>query len=109
MPKSLPYRATTATGDVFDIAFPLHDQTASPVRVSQMLSAVLAAVDREVSLDATTSNGDVLQALAMAIAVRAGMIEAPGSTTDRLTAELVSSALRAVGRAEHTRPRSGRA
>lgn len=108
-PRSLPYRATTASGDVFDITFPLHAETGSPVRVSQMLSAVLTALDREVSLDPATSNGDVLQALAMAIAVRAGMIEAPKATTDRLTADLVASALRALEAANHTRPPSGRA
>ncbi|NBB83923.1 MAG: hypothetical protein GVY28_11030 [Alphaproteobacteria bacterium] len=109
MPKHLPYRATTATGDTFDIDFPLHDQTGSPVRVSQMLNAALAAVDREVSLDPNTSNGDVLQALAMAIAVRAAMIEAPKATTDRLTADLVASALGALDAARRDRPTTGHA
>lgn len=109
MPKHLPYRATTATGDVFDIDFPLHDQTGSPVRVSQMLNAVLAALDKEVSLDPSTSNGDVLQAMAMALAVRAAMIEAPKPTTDRLSADLVAAALKALDGARRTRPRAGHA
>jgi len=43
MATHLPYRATTATGERFDISFPLHPNTASPVRVSQMVSAILEA------------------------------------------------------------------
>ena len=65
MATHLPYQATTATGERFDISFPLHPNTGPPVRVSQMISAILEALDREVKLKAT-SNGDVLQALAMA-------------------------------------------
>jgi hypothetical protein len=106
----LPYRATTATGDVFDIAFPLHPSTGSPMRVGQILSAVLAAVDADVRLDPATSNGDVLQALAMALAVRAAMINAPKPLTDRLAADLVAAALAALDAAERRGdPRTGHA
>ena len=95
MATHLPYQATTATGERFDISFPLHRDTASPVRVSQMVSAILETLDREVKLEAT-SNGDVLQALAMATAIRAAMIEAPKRITDNLTAELVVASLHAM-------------
>jgi hypothetical protein len=96
----LPYRATTASGERFDISFPLHPQTASPMRVSQMLSAILAALDAEVKLDPGTSNGDVLQALAMALSIRASMIEAPKELTDRLSVDLVSASLAAMNDAD---------
>ena len=95
MASHLPYQATTATGERFDISFPLHPDTASPVRVSQMVSAILETLDREVKLEAT-SNGDVLQALAMATAIRASMIEAPKRITDNLTAELIVASLQAM-------------
>jgi len=95
MATHLPYQATTATGERFDISFPLHPNTGSPVRVSQMVSAILEALDREVKLE-STGNGDVLQALAMATAIRASMIEAPKPITDQLTSELVSASLRAM-------------
>jgi len=47
MATRLPYTANTATGERFDISFPLHPQTASPMRVSQLVTAVLEALDRE--------------------------------------------------------------
>ncbi len=99
MATHLPYQATTATGERFDISFPLHPDTGSPVRVSQMISAILEVLDHEVKLEAT-SNGDVLQALAMAMAIRASMVEAPKRLTDQMTAELVGASLRAMDDAE---------
>ncbi len=96
----LPYRATTASGETFDIVFPLHPQTVSAVRVSQMLTALLATLDAEVRVDPGTSNGDVLQAVAMALAIRASMIEAPKELTDRLSCDLLSTALAALNDAD---------
>ena len=96
MPKHLPYRVKHSFGGVLDIDFPLHAQTASAVRVSQLLSATLACIDHELRILGETANGDVLQALAMALAVRAGMIEAPRDLTDTLAGDLVRSALSAV-------------
>lgn len=93
MAKSLPYRATTASGDVIDLEFALHPQTQSAVRVSQILTASLGAIDREVSLTGDTGNGDVLQALAMALAVRARMIPMSADTLDDLARSLVNTAL----------------
>ena len=38
--STLPYRAKTATGDSFDIDFPLHADTESAMRVSQLIDAL---------------------------------------------------------------------
>jgi hypothetical protein len=105
----LPYHVSTASGARFEVAFPLHPDTASPTRVLHMLSAILAALDAEVRLDRNTSNGDVLQALAMALAIRASMIEAPTPTTERLAADLVTTALAAMRDADRHVPHVGRA
>ena len=108
--KKIPYRATTATGDVFDIDFPLHEETVDPVRVSQMVSAVLAALDRDIRLGGgETANGDVLQALAMALAVRAGIIHAPTAATAALARDLLGTALDAVAAAPRSSPTAGNA
>ncbi len=96
MPRPLPYRVTTATGTVLDIEFPLHGETVSAVRVAQILSSTLAQLDRELRVLGDTANGDVLQALAMALAVRAAMIEGPRQVTDALAGELLESALGAI-------------
>jgi len=107
--KFLPYRARTATGDSYDIEFPLHGDTVDPVRVSQLVSTVLGAIDRDIGIALDTSNGDVLQAVAMALAIRARMIQAPHATVSQLASDLLSSALDAVANARHEAPRAGHA
>lgn len=94
MPSHLPYRVTTQTGEVIDFEFDLHPDTGSAMRVSQLLSAVLHTLDREIRVLGETSNGDVLQALAMALAARARMIHAPVAQTAELARDLVTEALR---------------
>lgn len=105
----LPFRAVTATGDVWEIAFPLHAETGAPLRVAQLLSGVLGQIDRDLKLFGEVGNGDVLQALAMALAVRAGTIEAPKRTTDALARDLLAAALGAMDEATRRAPASGRA
>lgn len=107
--RILPFRARTATGEVFDIDFPLHPDTVSPMRVSQLASAVLEALDREIGVLGETGNGDLLQALSLALAVRSAMIAAPKSLTDRLTRDLVSRALSATDEARRSGPQAGHA
>jgi len=96
MASRLPFTATTATGERFEISFSLHEHTASPVQVAQVVSAVLEAIDREVTVSPGMANGDILQAVAMAMAVRAAMIEAPKKMTDRLALDLLTMSLGAM-------------
>jgi hypothetical protein len=107
--KTLPYRARTATGDVYEVEFPLHRETGDPVRVSQLVSAMLEAIDRELAVAVETSNGDVLQAAAMALAIRTRMIHAERQTVERLAVGLFRAALDAVAVANHRPPLSGHA
>ena len=107
--KKLPYRARTATGDVFDVVFPLHDETGNAVRVDQLVSAILEAIDRDIAVAGDTSNGDVLQAAAMALAIRTRMIHAPWPVTERLAKSLTADALTAVGVAQRQSPTVGHA
>ena len=105
----LPYRVKTETGEIFDIDFALHRETENPVRVGQILSLLLEAIDRESKVAGPVSNGDVLQATAMALAVRAQMIEAPINTTASLSEQLLRSALHSVADAAHRSPKVGHA
>ncbi|MFK7885710.1 MAG: hypothetical protein AB8G16_02505 [Gammaproteobacteria bacterium] len=105
MPKSLPYRATTRSGEMLDVEFKLHEQTQSAVRVAQVLSAVLETVDREVTLTGDTGNGDLLQGMAMALAVRAHMIPMQKDQLADLVMTLVETALTsAASGSSHTTP-----
>ena len=107
--KTLPYRARTRMGDTFDIEFPLHPETGDAVKVGQLVTAMLSAIDHEIALVGETSNGDVLQAVAMTMAIRAAMIHAPSTTTDRLAQELLTTALGALARATRQAPQAGHA
>lgn len=105
----LPYRAKTATGDSFDIEFPLHRETGDPVRIGQLVSVLLDVVDRDIAVAGETSNGDVLQAIAMTMAIRAAMIHAPHETTERLAKQLLSDALGAMATSTRRTTQSGHA
>lgn len=107
--RLLPFRATTATGDTLDIDYPLHPDTLSPMRVSQLTSALLETLDREIGLLGETGNGDVLQALSLTLAIRAAIIAAPQALTDQLARDLVARALEAAGGARRSSPMSGHA
>jgi hypothetical protein len=109
MATRMPYRAVTATGDVLEFQFPLHAETASPMRVNQLATALLATIDREIKLLGETGNGDVLQALAITTAVRTAMIHAPVDQTNRLAADLLRTALAAGADAERRSPTTGHA
>ena len=107
--KILPYRATTSTGDIFDIEFPLSQDTGDAVRVSQLISEILLSIDRALAVGGPTSNGDVLQAIAMAMSIRTRMIHAPTETSGRLAMELLSTSLGAAGTASRQAPTTGHA
>ena len=107
--RPLPYRVETATGDTRNITFPLHSGTASPVRVNQLLTAILDAINQDIKVCGETRNGDVLQAAAMALAVRARIIHAPTNVTAELSSQLLEEALNAAGTAERVEPESGNA
>jgi hypothetical protein len=109
MAAKLPYRATTATGDELDFEFPLHEETGDPVRVSQMLSSVLTVLDRELKLQPDTSNGDLLQALSMALAVRTRLLFGDNGTAERLCRVLLEEALAASRDVERRSPTTGHA
>ena len=68
-------------GDKFSFNFKLHEHTADPIKVSNLVSSVLATLDNEIKLLGETSNGDVLQGLAMALAIRSKIIHGADDTT----------------------------
>lgn len=93
MAQRMPYRATTASGNQFEFDFELHPETVQPVHVSNLLTAVLEALDREIGILGRVGNGDVLQAIAMALAVRTRMLAGGSEEVDTLVRDLVATAL----------------
>ena len=107
--KRMPHRDDTATGNVFDVDFAVHPETGDSVRVEQTRSLVLDAIDRDLKVMGATANGDILQALAMALAVRARMIHGGGEMVVQLTQRPVSNALNAAMVADRQSPPHGHA
>ena len=101
MAKHLPYEVKTATGEIIAFEFLLHDETQSGMRVSQLLDAVLGTLDRELRVLGNTANGDVMQALAMALAVRTAMLHAPFDVGRQLALDLATTALAAAEYSRH--------
>ncbi|MDJ0892680.1 MAG: hypothetical protein QNK18_15990 [Gammaproteobacteria bacterium] len=98
--KTLLFTALTAGGQAYDIQFPLHPQTRSPEAVSDMLTGLLETLSRQVEERKDVSDGDVLQALAMTLAVRALMIGANPDSIKGLMDELLDQAHRAAQTAD---------
>jgi hypothetical protein len=92
----LSYTAVSSAGDAYEIRFPLHPETRSPERVSDLLSSALEAISKDVESGTPISDGDVLQALSMALAIRARLVDAAPGTSLRLMHELVDSAFAAA-------------
>ena len=105
----LPYQLLTEFGEELDIDFPLHEQTVSAIDVAQILTAVLEAVDNELQIMDDPSNGDVLQAMAMALAIRTRIVPVPFDVAKELGIELAQVSLNAVSASGRDFPTVGTA
>jgi hypothetical protein len=94
--RRLDYTAVTAGGSAFDIRFPLHLETGSADAVADMLTGVLAGLSERLDAHQGVSDGDVLQTLAMAMAIRARMVDVAPAVSLRLMHELIDQAFAAA-------------
>jgi hypothetical protein len=65
-----------------------------------MVGAILEGLTRSIGQRTDISDGDVLQALAMAMAVRAEMVKAPSGAAQSLSKQLVETAMQATEHAD---------
>ncbi len=100
--KVLPFSVLAAGGESFIAMFPLHRQTVSPEFVGRLTTALLDTISDAVDRGSAVCDGDVLQAMAMALAVRAQVINAPPGAGARVAEHLVANALAAVAEARPT-------
>lgn len=73
--KYLPFTAVQ-TGGAREINFALHEHTVNVGDVGVMLESLLDNISREIQVRRNVSDGDVLQAMCMAFAIRMHMVEA---------------------------------
>ena len=94
--KELQFMTKTTSGEIREIVFPLNPETRSIDDVSKLTSEILSCISNEVESHGNISDGDVLQALTMVCAIRAGMINVNHELIKELLYELLSNSLEAV-------------
>lgn len=94
--KLMQFTAVTSGGRAYDIDFPLHPETRSPSAVSDLVTALLAAITTHAGSRDDVSDGDILQALAMTTAIRGRMLEGDPEQIEGLTRLLGGRAWDAV-------------
>lgn len=107
MNTTLSFTAVTSGGQAFDIDFPLHPATRSADGVADLLADMLASLSHHLEDQHALSDGDVLQALAMLLAIRARMTSPNAEAIEALVIQLFRDAHDAVCRASSYR--AGRA
>lgn len=92
MRQTLEFTAITASGTAYAIDFPLHPDTRSAEAVSVLMTRLLDCVSEVVDARRDLSDGDVLQALAMTLAIRARMTSNRSETVASLVETLFRDA-----------------
>ena len=93
--KYLPFTAVQ-TGRAREINFPLHEHTVNVGYVGAMLESLLDSISREIQARRNVSDGDVLQAMCMALAIRMHMVEAAPDAVRAMVASALERADEAV-------------
>jgi hypothetical protein len=94
--QTLQFVALTSGGRAYDIEFPLHPDTRSAQSVSDLVTAMLAAISEHAQVRSDVSDGDILQALAMTSAIRGRMLDGDQAQIASLTRSLYGQAWEAV-------------
>ncbi len=95
----LPYSVTTATLTKINFLFELSEDTNSAISVHQLLDLILKNINQETKIT-SLSNGDVIQSLAMALAVRMKMVNADEKIIEKIVIDCISKAINAAKKAE---------
>ena len=69
MKKKLPFSIIFKDTNT-DFHFDLHDQTVNPNNVGKIASILINEIDKEIKKNPNTSEGDLIQALALFVATR---------------------------------------
>ncbi len=91
--RSLAFTATTASGEVLEFQLPLHPETSSLEHVGTLVEQILERVSDVVEGPEKMSDGDVLQALTLSLAVRLRVAGISSGTARELVEDLANLAL----------------
>ena len=94
--KKLVFTTVTDSGESREIEFPLHQETSSADNISVLVTEMLKTISTQVQNCENLKDGDILQALAMVSAVRAGMLGVDPQLSERLVNGLFRQSFEAV-------------
>ena len=82
-------------GSSREVEFPLHQDTSSIENMSALVTELLNTISQHVEKSEDLKDGDILQALTMASAIRCGLVNVDPSVTKQLFSELFENNLEA--------------
>ena len=104
----LPYKATTVSNKEINFNFGLDSNTSSPLIINEIINLVLAQISKEINIY-KPSNGDIIQALCMALVVRCKIIDYDINKIEPLVIKTLKNAFNDAKKAEVIEPNSGNA
>ena len=102
----LPYKAITASRKEVNFKFSLDENTNSPLVINEIINLLLSKISNEINIY-KPSNGDIIQALCMALVVRCKIIDYDINKIERIVDKTIKRAFSDAKKAEVLEPLSG--
>lgn len=102
----LPYKAETSSKKKINFNFTLDENTTSPLVINEIINLILSRISTEINIYKPT-NGDIIQALCMALVVRCKIIDYDIHKIEKIVAKTLKKAFLDAQKAEVSEPTSG--
>ena len=102
----LPYKVKTTSKKEINFNFTLDENTASPLVINEIINLILSRISTEINIYKPT-NGDIIQALCMALVVRCKIIDYDIHNIEEIVTKTLKKAFLDAQKAEVSEPISG--
>ncbi len=102
----LPYKAVTTSQKEVNFKFSLDENTKSPLVINEIINLLLSNISSEIKVY-NPSNGDIIQALCMALVVRCKIIDYDINKIEQIVNKTIKRAFSDAKKAEVLEPLSG--
>ena len=102
----LPYKAVTTSKKEIDFNFRLDHNTDSPIVINEIITVILSKISTEINIY-KPSNGDIIQALCMALVIRCKIIDYDIEKIETMVTKLLKEAFLDAKKAKVINPISG--
>ena len=104
----LPYKAITSSKKEIEFNFTLDSNTNSPIVINEIINTILTNISSEIDVY-KPSNGDIIQAVCMALVVRCKMIDYDFDKIQEIVQKTLKTAFNDAKKANVSLPPSGSA